>query len=44
MKKYTPEYNYNIATLVELKSDLEKLTEKDVDIMIKKYLPIKTYE
>ncbi|GHU53114.1 hypothetical protein FACS1894200_13680 [Spirochaetia bacterium] len=36
--------NYNIAALVELKNDLEKLTEKDVDIMIKKYAnPIVLY-
>ncbi|GHU88929.1 hypothetical protein FACS189476_06920 [Spirochaetia bacterium] len=36
--------NYNIAALVELKNDLKKLTEKDVDIMIKKYAnPIVLY-
>jgi predicted nucleotidyltransferase len=36
--------NYNIETLVGLKNDLEKLTEKGVDIMIKKYAnPIVLY-
>jgi predicted nucleotidyltransferase len=29
--------NYSINKLVGLKNDLEKLTEKDVDIMVKKY-------
>jgi uncharacterized protein len=29
--------NYNIKNLLELKKDLEKITEKEVDIMLKKY-------
>ena len=29
--------NYNINNLVNLKKDLEKITEKEVDIMLKKY-------
>ena len=29
--------NYNIKNLVNLKKDLEIITEKDVDIMLKKY-------
>ena len=29
--------NYNIKNLVGLKKDLEKITEKEVDIMLKKY-------
>jgi len=29
--------NYNINNLVGLKKDLEKITEKKVDIMLKKY-------
>jgi predicted nucleotidyltransferase len=29
--------NYSINKLIGLKNDLEKLTEKDVDIMVKKY-------
>jgi predicted nucleotidyltransferase len=29
--------NYNIINLVGLKKDLEKITEKEVDIMLKKY-------
>jgi predicted nucleotidyltransferase len=36
--------NYNINNLVNLKKDLEKITEKKVDIMIKKYAnPIVLY-
>jgi predicted nucleotidyltransferase len=34
---YIDAENYNIKNLIELKKDLEKITEKDVDIMIKKY-------
>jgi uncharacterized protein with HEPN domain/predicted nucleotidyltransferase len=29
--------NYNIKNLIKLKQDLEKITQKEVDIMIKKY-------
>jgi len=29
--------NYNIKNLINLKRDLEKITEKEVDIMLKKY-------
>jgi len=29
--------NYNIKNLIGLKKDLEKITEKEVDIMLKKY-------
>jgi len=29
--------NYNIKNLINLKKDLEKITEKEVDIMVKKY-------
>jgi predicted nucleotidyltransferase len=29
--------NYNIKNLINLKEDLEKITQKEVDIMIKKY-------
>jgi uncharacterized protein len=29
--------NYNVKNLVGLKRDLEKITEKEVDIMLKKY-------
>ena len=29
--------NYNIRNLINLKIDLEKITEKEVDIMLKKY-------
>ena len=29
--------NYNIKNLISLKNDLEVLTEKEVDIMLKKY-------
>jgi predicted nucleotidyltransferase len=36
--------NYNIKNLVGLKNDLEKITEKEVDIMLKKYAnPIVLY-
>ncbi|WP_041611431.1 nucleotidyltransferase family protein [Treponema primitia] len=36
--------NYNINNLINLKKDLEKITEKEVDIMIKKYAnPIVLY-
>ena len=29
--------NYNVKNLIQLKEDLEKITEKSVDIMLKKY-------
>ena len=29
--------NYNVKNLINLKKDLEKITEKEVDIMLKKY-------
>jgi predicted nucleotidyltransferase len=29
--------DYNITNLIDLKKDLEKITEKGVDIMLKKY-------
>jgi len=29
--------NYDIKNLINLKTDLEKITEKEVDIMLKKY-------
>ena len=29
--------DYNVKNLIELKNDLKKLTEKEVDIMVKKY-------
>ena len=29
--------NYHLSNLVSLKKDLEKITEKEVDIMLKKY-------
>jgi len=29
--------NYNLGNLIDLKKDLEKITEKEVDIMLKKY-------
>ena len=36
--------NYNIKNLISLKKDLEKITEKEVDIMLKKYAnPIVLY-
>jgi len=34
---YIDSDNYNIKNLMELKKDLEELTEKEVDIMLKKY-------
>jgi len=34
---YIDSDNYNVKNLIELKRDLEKLTEKEVDIMLKKY-------
>ena len=36
--------NYNVKNLIDLKKDLEKITEKEVDIMLKKYAnPIVLY-
>jgi predicted nucleotidyltransferase len=36
--------SYNVKKLINLKKDLEKITEKEVDIMIKKYAnPIVLY-
>jgi predicted nucleotidyltransferase len=36
--------NYEIKNLINLKKDLEKITEKEVDIMLKKYAnPIVLY-
>jgi len=36
--------NYNVKNLINLKRDLEKITEKEVDIMLKKYAnPIVLY-
>ena len=36
--------NYNLKDLINLKNDLEKLTQKNVDIMLKKYAnPIVLY-
>jgi predicted nucleotidyltransferase len=36
--------NYDVMNLINLKKDLEKITEKEVDIMIKKYAnPIVLY-
>jgi predicted nucleotidyltransferase len=36
--------NYDIKNLIELKKDLEKITEKEVDIMLRKYAnPILLY-
>ena len=29
--------NYNVKNLIQLKEDLEKITKKNVDIMLKKY-------
>ena len=29
--------NYNVKNLINLKKELEKITEKEVDIMLKKY-------
>ena len=36
--------NYSVKNLINLKKDLEKITEKEVDIMLKKYAnPIVLY-
>jgi len=36
--------NYNLKNLINLQKDLEKITEKEVDIMLKKYAnPIVLY-
>ena len=36
--------NYSVKSLINLKNDLEKITEKQVDIMLKKYAnPIVLY-
>jgi predicted nucleotidyltransferase len=36
--------NYNVKNLINLKKDLEEITEKEVDIMLKKYAnPIVLY-
>ena len=41
---YIDSDNYNIKNLLSLKKDLEKITQKDVDIMLKKYAnPIVLY-
>ena len=41
---YIDAENYNIKNLVSLKNDLEKITKKDVDTMLKKYAnPIVLY-
>ena len=41
---YIDSDNYNIKNLIGLKYDLEKLTQKEVDIMVKKYAnPIVLY-
>ncbi|MCL1911748.1 MAG: nucleotidyltransferase domain-containing protein [Leptospirales bacterium] len=34
---YIDSENYSIKNLINLKKDLEKITEKNVDIMLKKY-------
>ena len=34
---YIDSENYNIKNLISLKYDLEKITEKEIDIMVKKY-------
>ena len=34
---YIDAEDYNIKNLINLKNDLEKITEKEVDIMLKKY-------
>jgi predicted nucleotidyltransferase len=34
---YIDSDNYNVKNLIDLKNDLEKTTEKEVDIMLKKY-------
>jgi len=41
---YIDSDNYNIKNLIGLKYDLEKITQKEVDIMVKKYAnPIVLY-
>ena len=41
---YIDSENYNLKNLIELKKDLEKITQKEVDIMLKKYAnPIVLY-
>ena len=41
---YIDSENFNIKNLMDLKNDLEKITQKDVDIMLKKYAnPIVLY-
>jgi len=41
---YIDSENYNIKNLVNLKNELEKITKKEVDIMLKKYAnPIVLY-
>ena len=34
---YVDTDNYSVKNLISLKSDLEKITEKKIDIMLKKY-------
>ena len=34
---YIDKENYNIQNLINLKKDLEKITNKEIDIMLKKY-------
>ena len=34
---FIDEENYKVKNLLHLKKDLEKITEKDIDIMLKKY-------
>ncbi|MDR3201431.1 MAG: nucleotidyltransferase domain-containing protein [Spirochaetales bacterium] len=34
---YIDSENYDIGNLINLKNDLEKLTQKEIDIMLKKY-------
>jgi len=34
---YIDSDNYDVKNLINLKNDLEKITEKEVDIMLKKY-------
>ena len=41
---YIDKDNYNIQNLLNLKKDLEKITNKEIDIMVKKYVnPIILY-
>ena len=41
---YIDKDNYNIQNLLNLKKDLEKITNKEIDIMVKKYAnPIVLY-